>query len=227
MTTEDAKIVPIAGRAYSRRRLLRGAALAGTGAAGLALIGVVPGMAHSMDTHAGQDEIHDTMRKLWEDHIVWTRCFIVSFAAGLPNLDATTNRLLANQVDIGNAFKSFFGDDAGNQLASLLTDHILGAAKLLAAAKAGDTAGVKSASDAWYANGNQIAAFLSKLDPHDWPLADMQAMMRQHLDLTLAEGTAELGGDWIGSVAAYDQVTLEILQMADMLAAGLSKRGHH
>lgn len=214
-------------RSYSRRRLLRGAAFASAGAAGLAVIGAMPSLAHSMDGHTGKDDLHDAVRKLWEDHIVWTRCFIVSFAASLPNLDATTNRLLSNQVDIGSAFKPFFGDATGNQLTTLLTDHILGAAKLLAAAKAGDSDGFKAASDAWYANGNDIAAFLSGLDPHDWPLADMQDMMRGHLDLTLSEGSAELTGDWAGSVAAYDQVHDEILQMADMLSAGLSKRGHH
>ena len=45
------------------------------------------------------------MRKLWEDHITWTRMVIVDFAAGLPDLKAAELRLLRNQVDIGNAIK--------------------------------------------------------------------------------------------------------------------------
>ena len=49
------------------------------------------------------------MRKLWEDHITWTRLVIVSFAGGLPDLQATEARLLANQVDIGNAIKPYYG----------------------------------------------------------------------------------------------------------------------
>ena len=82
------------------------------------------------------------MRKLWEDHITWTRLAIVSFAGGLPDLQATEARLLANQVDIGNAIKPYYGRTAGNRLTALLKEHILGAVALLQAAKSGDQAAI-------------------------------------------------------------------------------------
>src|SRR5512135_3024911 len=75
----------------------------------------------------------NAMRKLWEDHITFTRLYIISVAHDLPDKDATAQRLLANQADIGNAIKPFYGDAAGEKLTSLLRDHILGAADLLAA----------------------------------------------------------------------------------------------
>src|SRR5881396_292768 len=87
---------------------------------------------------------HDAMRKLWEDHVTWTRLFIVSAAAGLPDKDATTQRLLQNQTDIGNAVAELYAADAGNKLTALLRDHILIAANIVAAAKAGDNAKVAS-----------------------------------------------------------------------------------
>ncbi len=86
------------------------------------------------------------MRKLWEDHITWTRLFIVSFAADLPDLGPTTDRLLRNQTDIGDAVKPYYGDAAGDQLTELLRQHILTAADLLAAAKSGDTAAFDAVS---------------------------------------------------------------------------------
>jgi hypothetical protein len=82
--------------------------------------------------------LHDGMRKLWEDHITWTRLAIVSFAAGSPDFDATAGRLLANQEDIGDAIKPFYGRRAGERLESLLKEHIAGAVELLKAAKAGE-----------------------------------------------------------------------------------------
>jgi hypothetical protein len=161
------------------------------------------------------------MRKLWEDHVTWTRLFIVSAVADLPDAGPTAERLLQNQVEIGNAIKPYYGDAAGEQLTSLLTDHILIAADLVAAAKSGDTAAFEAAHAAWYANADDISAFLSSANAHHWPLEPTKAMMREHLDLTLQEASARLNGDWAADIAAYDQIHLQALHMADMLSDGI------
>jgi len=167
---------------------------------------------------------HDGMRKLWEDHITWTRLAIVSFAAGLPDFDQTAGRLMANQEDIGNAIKPFYGKRAGNQLTSLLKAHIAGAVDVLKAAKAGDNAGFAKAKDSWYRNGDQIAQFLHRANPKHWALGAMKAMMRVHLDQTLQEASARLKGDFAADIRAYDEVHAHILQMADMLSSGIMEQ---
>ena len=164
------------------------------------------------------------MRKLWEDHITWTRLYIVSFAADLPDQDLTAQRLLRNQTDIGNAIKPFYGEEAGNALTKLLEAHIQGAVDLLAAAKAGDQDAVEAASAKWYANANDIAVFLNQANPDAWPLAALQEQMKMHLDLTLQEATARLNGDYAADIAAYDQVHDHILQLADLLSSGLMQQ---
>lgn len=161
------------------------------------------------------------MRKLWEDHIIWTRLYIVSVAAGLPDTDLTAQRLLQNQDDLGNAIKPYYGEEAGNKLTALLRDHILGAADVLAAAKAGDSAKFDAANAKWYANGNDIALFLSSANPQNWTPDALQAEMKMHLDLTLAEATAQLKGDYAGSISGYDKVHAHILGMADALSSGI------
>jgi hypothetical protein len=161
------------------------------------------------------------MAKLWEDHIVWTRMVIVDFAAGLPDLKAAEGRLLRNQADIGNAIKPYYGTAAGNALTRLLRTHILDAVPVLQTAKRGDKAGLKKALDTWYANGHQIAVFLSKANPQAWPLSMTSSMMKRHLDLTTKEAVARLQGHWAADIAAYDAVHAEILQMATMLSSGI------
>lgn len=171
--------------------------------------------------NAAQVAFHDAMRKLWEDHVTWTRLAIVTFADGSAGFAATAARLLQNQVDIGDAIKPFYGDGAGAQLTALLHEHITIAVEILEAAKAGDTDAFNDASDRWYANANEIADFLSAANPRFWPNDTMRADMKTHLDQTLTEAAHELAGDYAASVADYEQVHLHILALADTLSRGV------
>src|SRR5687767_12634692 len=118
------------------------AAVLGVATAAVLVLGPSPSAtvhtASASTNHASAVEakaaFQDAMQRLWVDHVTWTRLFIVSFVGDLPDLQATTDRLLQNQVDIGDAVKPFYGDAAGDQLTALLEEHILTAADLLIAA---------------------------------------------------------------------------------------------
>ena len=164
---------------------------------------------------------HDAMRKLWEDHVTWTRLYIVSAAAGLPDAQLTANRLLQNQKDIGDAVADFYGRPAADQLTALLKDHILTAADLVGAAKANDQAKAAAAKKRWYENADEIAAFLHKANPDHWPLAALQSAMKTHLDQTLDEATHRLQGKYSDDIKDYDAIVQHILMMADTLSDGI------
>ena len=168
--------------------------------------------------------LHDAMRKLWEDHITWTLIFIISAAADLPDKAAATDRLLQNQVDLGNAIKPYYGDAAGNELTALLKEHITTAAEIVTAAKAGDKAKQDNATKRWFTNADQIADFLSKANPKNWSQAEMRKMMRDHLTVTTEEVVARLQSNWAADIAAYAKVHEQILHMADMLTQGVVKQ---
>ena len=211
-------------------RSLAALAVALTVVAGTVLAGAAPHAhpaeaANDASASAAKARFHDAMRELWEDHITWTRLVIVSAATTpdpLPDLEPTLQRLLRNQVDIGDAIKPFYGEAAGDELTRLLSEHITVAADLIFAAKAGDAAGIKAASEAWYANGDEIGSFLAAANPRNWPEAEMQSMMREHLDLTLAEATARLEGRYADEIGIYDDIHVQILHMADMLSDGIA-----
>src|SRR5215467_3779649 len=76
------------------------------------------------------------MRKLWSDHVIWTRQYITSAVADSPDTDAAANRLLLNQEHIGKAVVPFYGEAGGAALTNLLKQHIMIAVELVAAAKA-------------------------------------------------------------------------------------------
>ena len=168
-------------------------------------------------------DLKSDMRKLWEDHIQWTRNVIFNILDDLPGTSQAVSRLLKNQDDIGNAIKPFYGEASGNQLTSLLRQHISIAADLLTALKNNNTAAFNTANAQWFANADAIAAFLSSANPN-WPLAEMKEMMYSHLNLTSAEALARKNHDYNADVAAYENVHLEILQMADRLTEGIVKQ---
>lgn len=175
--------------------------------------------------HAGSAAaLHDDMRQLWQDHVVWTRLFIISAAAGLPDQEVTTQRLLQNQTDIGNAVATYYGREAGDKATALLKDHILIAAGIVTAAKAGDQAKVASENKRWQQNADEIAAFLHGANPEHWPLATLQSAMRMHLDQTLAEATHRLQGDFKADVKDYEEVVRHMMMMADLLSDGIVKQ---
>jgi hypothetical protein len=175
-------------------------------------------------TTASPARVFDTrlvMRKLWEDHITYTRNYIISDLAGLADKDAIAKRLLANQDEIGAAIKPYYGEEAGNKLAALLRDHITIATEVVAAAKGGDKAKLDAAQAKWTANGKDIAAFLSAANPN-WARADLETMLQRHLDLTSGEVVARLGKDWDADIRAYDEGHAHMLMFADALTDGIA-----
>ncbi|HJP72035.1 MAG TPA: glycosyltransferase [Candidatus Limnocylindria bacterium] len=195
---------------------------------GVLVLTAVIGMAASGDALARDNKqsaeaFRADMRQLWEDHIVWTRQYIVSAATSdvaLPDADETLARLLRNQDDIGNAIASYYGQAAGDALAALLKDHILIAGQLVSDVKSGSP-NAAATQAAWFGNADDIATFLAQANPGNWPFEMMQDHMYGHLTLTAEEAVARIQGRYADDIAAYDQVHVQILGMADMLADGI------
>jgi hypothetical protein len=163
------------------------------------------------------------MRKLWTDHVVWTRDYIVAAVGDQPDAQAAATRLMRNQEDIGNAVAKYYGASAGQQLTSLLKQHISIAVDLIKAAKAGEKAAQQQADTKWQQNAVDIADLLSKANPN-WPKTALVDMMKAHLSTTTDEVVARLTKKWEDDVRAFDAVYDHILHMSDALADGIVKQ---
>jgi hypothetical protein len=164
------------------------------------------------------------LRRLWADHVIWTREYVVAAVAGTPDAGAAATRLLKNQEDIGNAVVPVYGAAAGQALTGLLKEHIMIAVELIKAAKAGDNASFEDNDRKWTKNAEEIAGLLSGANPHNWPKADVTDLLMQHLNLTKGEVVARLKSQWDDDVAAFDQIFTEILTVSDVLADGIVKQ---
>jgi hypothetical protein len=168
-------------------------------------------------------DLRNAMRQLWEDHIVYTRNFIISSVGDLEDRGKIAERLLRNQDDIGNAIKPIYGEEAGNKLAALLREHILIAADIVKAAKAGDSEGVAKGQKKWTGNADDIAVFLSGANPN-WSVQTLKDMLYKHLALTTTEVVSRLKKDWPADIDAYDKGHAHMLMFADMLTEGIVKQ---
>src|SRR5947209_5288665 len=125
------------------------------------------------------------MRKLWADHVIWTRFYIIAAVEGSPVSerltsiakgvvatvdtaisgtislagpgDAAAVRLLKNQEHIGNAIVPLYGQEAGKQLTALLKEHILIAINMIEAARSGDNSKFQQEDEKWTNNAQDIA----------------------------------------------------------------------
>ncbi len=170
-----------------------------------------------------QCTLRASLRKLWADHAIWTRQYIVAFANDGQDAGAAATRLLKNQEHLGNAIVPFYGEAAGARLTELLKQHILIAVDLLTAAKAGDDAEFQRQDQRWSQNADEIAAFLSGANPN-WPKSDVVDLLNVHLKLTKDEAVARLTGKWDDDVVAFDDIFTEIMTVSDTLADGIVKQ---
>lgn len=195
----------------------------------IALVAVLGGFTPAFaDQHGGTGvspatQLRQDMRKLWTDHVVWTRDYIVAAVGDQPDAQAAAARLLKNQEDIGAAIAGVYGKPAGDKLTTLLKEHITIAVDVIKFAKAGDKANQSQADAKWKKNGEEIADFLAKANPN-WPRATLVDMMNKHLSTTTDEVVARLTKNWDADVRAFDAVYNHILMMADALTDGILKQ---
>lgn len=167
--------------------------------------------------------LRTALRRLWSDHVMWTRSYVVAAVAGAPDADAAATRLLKNQEDIGGAIVPVYGKEAGAALTGLLKQHILIAVDLIAAAKSGESERFQREDARWTGNAEEIADLLSGANPH-WSKKDLVDLLGLHLSLTKQEVVARLEGKWEADVEAFDQIHTEILTVSDTLADGIVKQ---
>jgi len=170
-----------------------------------------------------QVELIGTFRKLWEQHIMWTRSFIISTAEGLDDLMLVTQRLLRNPSDFANVLKQYYNANAVEMFKNLFSDHLIIAASLVNAAKAGDENAVNEARTKWYKNADDIAAFLSSINPN-WDEKQWKAMLYDHLKDTENEAVYRLTKQYEKDIAIYDHIEDGALKMADYMAEGIIKQ---
>jgi hypothetical protein len=176
-----------------------------------------------MTANVTHEDLRVAMRSLWDDHVNYTRNYIMCTVGKLPDKDAVAARLMKNQEDIGNAIKPYYGDAAGMKLTAMLKDHINIAAEVVNDAMLNNKTELNKAQARWNENSEKIANFLSSANPN-WTKADCMDMMNQHLAITTKEVTERLAKNYTMEIAAFDQGNKHMQMFSDFLTDGIVKQ---
>lgn len=168
-------------------------------------------------------ELQDGMRELWSAHMYWTLITVDAFFNDPKGIDAKLTRLLQNQKDIGDAIAPFYGQQAGDMLTKLLTEHIMGAVPVLQAAQENNTKALEVAIKGWYANATEIGDFLASANTN-WPAADTRGALEMHITHTIDYSVSILKGDYSASFGGFEEALNHMLVLADILTDGIVKQ---
>lgn len=168
-------------------------------------------------------EINNVMRKLWSQHVYWTRMFIISTAEELQDLKYVTDRLLENPEDFALVLRNYLGAEAAEKFKKLLTAHLEIAGDLVNADKDMNSAKADVLRKKWHKNAEEIAIFLSDINPF-WNRLKWQRMMFSHLDMTEKEAGFRLKKEYPKDIEMFDSIEKEALEMADYMSQGITRQ---
>ncbi len=166
--------------------------------------------------------MRDQFRLLWEQHVYWTRMVILGILFGLPDTEASINRLLRNPLGLAAIFKEFFKAPIVADFVKLFTGHLTIAAELVKAVKDKDSTAAVDAERRWYENADQIANILAAMNPF-WSEQEWKYLLYNHLAMTKQEVVDIMTKDYVESINEFDRIELEALKMADEMTNGIVK----
>ena len=165
----------------------------------------------------------NSMYLVWLQHVYWTRMLLISIAERLKDQSEVTDRLLKNPDDVAKIYEEYYGADAAEKIAELLTEHLQIGAELITALRDGKSAEADSLSEEWYINADKMADAFNRINQY-YDREKLRSMLYKHLDLTTQEVEMRLEKNYEADIAAFGKVEQEAISMAHYFAMGIMKQ---
>lgn len=160
------------------------------------------------------------MRKLWSDHIVWTRQYMISEMSSSADKEAIFNRLRQNSIDIAKAMKEQYPAIDDKALTGLLDSTVMTMTTLIFQTNTGSEGiGAYETKEALMKHLDRLAIFLNAAHP-GWSLPELKIMLQGYLNETHNEILARKNKIWEADIAAYDRLNNHVMKLADAFATG-------
>jgi hypothetical protein len=169
-------------------------------------------------------ETKAALRDLWVGHIFWVRGVVfATVAKNAPAATAAEQATVANAKEIAGAITPFYGQEASDQLFSLLAGHYGAIKEYLDAAVKQDSGGGATATDHLTTNAQEIAAFLSGANPN-LSKDTLEELLLAHGGHHLQQVQEVQAGQFDKEVATWSAMKGHIYVIADALTDALAKQ---
>lgn len=191
------------------------------------ILSVVPGSIHKSNSLQMNNDmtmqecyLNKEMRKVWQEHIFWTRSAIVSILENMDDIQAVSSRLMQNPMDIAMVFKPYYSSEVMREIERLIKEHLTIAANLLMALNKNDKMEFRKYNEEFYNNANEIAKTLSTINPN-YNEEELRKALYKHLDLLKETAYARHSDNYAKDIEYTDMSHEQIIKLADYLAKGL------
>ena len=171
----------------------------------------------------GELALINQMRNLWQQHIAWTRTTISSLVFNLPDAGIVAERLEKTATDMGDSLQPYYGELVAHTYGQLLKENVSLAGDLVKALIGRDTVKAGEIERQWHRNADEIAAFLSSINPFI-DKENFRKMFYKHLSLIKQQIIYMINYKFQADVSVFDKMVAEGLEMADMLSGGIRKQ---
>ncbi|WP_312648815.1 hypothetical protein [Aminipila sp.] len=159
-------------------------------------------------------------RTIWRDLATWLRAYLASKHGGLGDIEAIWEKLDELLIKSTNIFSLVFGEQFADQYVTLLSNfnNILDA--LINAQINGDTNAINEYTKQLYENADQIAAFLSKVNPF-WVESEWKNLLYQFNQMTIDQSNTFLNKDFRKNIDIFDRILNLTSTIGDYYSQGI------
>jgi len=173
------------------------------------------------------EDLRNRIRQLLNQQNIWTRFLIISKLSGLGDIQVVSNRLFENAIDIGNLFRSYYGDDIGNEIENMLRNYFTLIINLIDVyintnfniPGNVDFTLINEINSQLYGVAKQISVFLSSINSY-WNMNTLENIFKNNVDFINNEIYKRKIRQYYADVTLYDYIEYYYLMTADILWNG-------
>ena len=160
------------------------------------------------------------LRRVWAQHVWWSRLYILSIVYDLPYQDLIFNRTLRNSSDFFRFLERFYTPKQLKPIETLFEEYNKTKSTYLYNKVAGNSYAASIYRKRWYEIADQLADLMYQLNPF-LPPSRSKPLIYSLIEGTDSQVENMLIGQTEKEIMFFDMIELEAYEFADFIATGM------